>query len=95
MVHAMAKATYELRGDKLHLLKGHTLPASMVQATISIDEIDPIALCAKLNTEFSAELNTVNAPKLTAAGFWHAWGMPCHEYGDPAQPVSGVKVRYQ
>ena len=67
MVHAMAKATYELRGDKLHLLKGHTLPASMVQATISIDEIDPIALCAKLNTEFSAELNTVNAPKLTAA----------------------------
>ena len=95
MVNALAKATYELRGGKLHLLPGHTLPEGLAQTVIDIDAIDPIALCAKRNEKFSAQLNAVNAPELTAAGFWHAWGMPCHEDGDPTQPVSGVKVRYQ
>ena len=95
MVNAMAMATYELRDGKLYLLPGHTLPESLAQTVIDIDEINPIALCAKRDEKFSAELDTVNAPELTAAGFWHAWGMPCHEYGDPTQPVSGVKVRYQ
>ena len=95
MVNALAKATYELRGDKLYLLPGHTLPEGTYQDTIGIDDADPVALCAKRDEEFSAQLDTVNAPKLTAAGFWHAWGMPCHEYGDPTRPVSGVKVRYQ
>ena len=94
MTNAMVKGTFELRDDKmLHLLHGHNLPESMVQATISIDEINPIALCAKLNTEFSAQLDTVNAPAETAAGFWHAWGMPCRD--TETGEVSGVKVRYQ
>ena len=95
MTNALARATYELRDGVLHLLPGHTLPEGLAQTVIDIDAIDPIALCAKRNEEFSAQLDTVNAPELTAAGFWHAWGMPCHEYGDPTQPVSGVKVRYQ
>jgi len=65
----------------------------LAQTVIDIDAIDPIALCAKRNEEFSAQLNAVNAPELTAAGFWHAWGMPCH-HPDTGE-VTGVKVRYQ
>ena len=94
MTNAMAKATNELlRDGMLHLLPGHNLPEIIRQDVIDLNEDDPVALCAKLNTEFSAELDTTNAPELTAAGFWHAWGMPCH-HPDTGE-VTGVKVRYQ
>ena len=93
MVNAMAMATYELVGDKLRLLPGHTLPESMRQDEIGIDEINPIALCALRDEKFSTELDTTNAPIETAAGFWHAWGMPCHD--TDTGEVTGVRVRYQ
>lgn len=97
----MAKGTFELIGDGLHLLRGSTLPA-YTQAELA--QTDPIPLdcglhvaeCAREDRAFNCELEKIaDLPGVISEGLEHVWLEPCHEYGDPSLPVSGVKVMYQ
>lgn len=97
----MIKGTFELIDDELHLLRGSTLPA-YTQAELTETEPIPldcalhVAVCARENRAFHCNLGRVaDLPGVTSAGLEHVWLEPCHEYGDPSLPVSGVKVMYQ
>ena len=97
----MAKATFELVGNELCLLPGSTLPDFTKSELAETDPIPldcdlHVAICARNNLVFNCALGGIDdLPGIISAGLEHVWLEPCHEGGDPTQPVSGVKVRYQ
>lgn len=97
----MVSGTFELVGDKLCLLPGSTLPkftqSELAQTSpIPLDCDLHVAICARNDLAFNCELEQIaDLPGVVSAGLEHVWCEPCHEYGDPSLPVSGVRAVYQ